>query len=112
MWEVCCHTDHMSSIAPTLKESNLEMIRDIGFFSLFIQSPYSLSLSFLKDSQLLGKQDALGQSKYSLNLDEALVSKFYQIIREDTQMISSSLEEEEGSEDEGIQMKALETIFL
>lgn len=73
MWEICCHTDHMSSITHSLQAANIEKIRDIGYFSTFVQSPYALSLSFLKDPTILGRNDDLGQSKYSLNLDEELV---------------------------------------
>ena len=95
MWEICCHTDHMSSITHSLQGGNLDKIKDIGYFSTFVQSPYALSVSFLKDLSLLGKNDDLGQSKYSLNLDETLVKKFYQIIREDDQTLPNHSEEEE-----------------
>ena len=54
----------MSSITHSLQAANLEKIRDIGYFSTFVQSPYALSLSFLKDPTILGKNDALGHSKY------------------------------------------------
>jgi hypothetical protein len=66
MWEVCCHQDHMTMICPTIQSHNLEKVKDIGFFSIFAQSPYALSLSFLKDPSLVGK----GDEKYNLNLDE------------------------------------------
>jgi hypothetical protein len=48
------------------------------FLNLFIQSPYALSISFMKDPSLLGKNDELGVSKFKLNLDEELVQKFYE----------------------------------
>lgn len=54
----------MSIITHSLQAANLEKIRDIGYFSTFVQSPYALSLSFLKDPTNLGKNDALGHSKY------------------------------------------------
>ena len=36
-------------------------------------SPYALSLSFMKDPSILGKEGEFGELKYSLNLDEDLV---------------------------------------
>jgi hypothetical protein len=39
----------------------------------FINSPYALCLSFLKDPTLIGNEDAFGQNKYKLNLDEELL---------------------------------------
>lgn len=39
----------------------------------FVHSPYAFSLSFLKDLSLVGKEDAFGQNKYKLNLNEELV---------------------------------------
>ncbi len=59
----------MTMISPTIQSHNLEKVKDIGFFSIFAQSPYALSLSFLKDATMIGKPD----EKYNLNLDEQLV---------------------------------------
>ena len=75
MWEVCCHIKYMETICPTIQAANVEAIRDIGLFSLFAQSPYALSLSFLEDRSLIGNNDA--EAKYNLNLDEEAVATFY-----------------------------------
>jgi hypothetical protein len=57
-------------------------VRDYGFLLEFVQSPYAFSLSFLKDPNLVGKQDDLGINKYNINLDEELVEKFFEIIKD------------------------------
>jgi hypothetical protein len=41
-------------------------------------SPYALSVSFLKDPSILGKDDDMGKLKYALNLDEQLLKDFYE----------------------------------
>jgi hypothetical protein len=48
----------------------------------FANCPYAFSLSFLKDPSIIGKQDDFGQLKYNLNLDEKLVLKFYEAIKD------------------------------
>lgn len=55
---------------------------DYGFLLEFVQSPYAFSLSFLKDPAIVGKPDDLGINKYNLNLDEELVEKFFEIIKD------------------------------
>ena len=57
----------------------------------------------------MGKNDELGQAKYALNLDEVLVGKFYQMIKDDEQTIINNLEDEE--DDHG-SVKALQSIIL
>jgi len=47
-----------------------------------VHSPYAFSMSFLKDPSIIGKNDEFGQLKYKINLDEELVKKFYQTIKE------------------------------
>jgi hypothetical protein len=46
---VCCHSDYMNNIKQTLQLHNIELSKNIEFINDFIQSPYALSLSFLKD---------------------------------------------------------------
>ena len=46
----------------------------------FVNSPYAFSISFLKDNTLIGSEDAFGQNKYKLNLDEDLLEKFFNIL--------------------------------
>lgn len=46
----------------------------------FVNSPYAFSISFLKDPMLIGSEDAFGQNKYKLNLDEDLLEKFFNIL--------------------------------
>lgn len=104
MWEICCNTDQMTLMCPTLQGHNLEKIVDLGFFSMIAQSPYAVSLSFLKDASLIGAADS--EAKYNLNLDEAMISKFYQIIRDDPQTTHSTEDE-----DEPVEIKALVAIF-
>lgn len=81
-WEICCDTDFMKNTYSTVQKHNLHEIKDFSFLVEFVQSPYSLSLSFLKDPSIIGKQDDFGQLKYKLNLDEELVEKFYSMIKE------------------------------
>ena len=38
----------------------MHKIKDINFMYDFIQSPYALSMSFLKDPSIIGKQDDFG----------------------------------------------------
>ena len=75
--DICCHTDFMQGISHTLQSNNLEQIKNLEFLVDFVQSPYALSLSFLKDPSIIGKNDDFGQLKYNLNLDESLVAQFY-----------------------------------
>ena len=72
----------MNDITHSMQSHNIESVRDENYLQEFIKSPYGLSLSFLKDPSIIGKEDEFGQLKYNLNLDEALVDRFYQIIRE------------------------------
>ena len=53
----------------------------------FVNCPYAFCLSFLKDPSLVGNEDAFGQNKYNLNLDEELVEQFFEIL--------NAIEEEE-----------------
>lgn len=48
----------------------------------FVNSPYSFSISFLKDPSIIGLEDDFGQNKYKLNLDEELLDKFYEILKD------------------------------
>ena len=68
MWEVCCHTDFMPNIYESLKVANINSVKEISFLSHLSSSPYALSISFLKDISLVGKQDEYGRA--SLNLNE------------------------------------------
>ena len=71
--EVVCHTDFMNSISYTLQKGNVEKIVDLREMQSLAASPYALSLSFMKDPSILGKEGEFGELKYSLNLDEDLV---------------------------------------
>lgn len=53
---------------------------------------------------VIGRTDS--ESKYSLNLDEQMLAKFFQIIRDDPQTTHSTEDE-----DEPIEIKALIAIF-
>lgn len=72
--DICCHTDYMQGISQTLQADNLEKVKKLDFLVEYVQSPYALSLSFLKDPSIIGKNDEFGQLKYNLNMDESLVS--------------------------------------
>jgi hypothetical protein len=72
----------MKNIFQTVQQHNLESVRDYEFLVEYVHSPYAFSLSFLKDPSLIGKQDEFGILKYKLNLDEELVEKFYETIRD------------------------------
>ncbi len=81
-WEVCCDREAMKNTFTTVQAHNIGKVSDFSFLIEFVHSPYALSMSFLKDPSILGKQDDFGQLKYKLNLDEELLEKFFEIIRE------------------------------
>lgn len=72
----------MKNTSSSIQAENIEKVRDPSYLVEFVHSPYAFSLSFLKDPSLVSKKDEFGISKYKLNLDEELVEKFYQIIKE------------------------------
>jgi hypothetical protein len=69
----------MHKITDSVQSSTMaERVNDLEFISSFVMSPYSFSLSFLRDPTIIGKNDEFGQNKYNLNLDEQAVLTFYQ----------------------------------
>jgi hypothetical protein len=77
--DICCHVDFMHKITDSVQSSTMEgRVSDLEFISSFVMSPYSFSLSFLRDPTIIGKNDEFGQNKYNLNLDEQAVLTFYQ----------------------------------
>ena len=94
--EVCCHTDYMQGICKTLHKGDLVEPMKLYFLVDYFQCPYSFSLSFLNDQTILGKDDSMGQNKYNLNLDEAGVHRFYDLMKESI----NGLEDEERKGDE------------
>jgi hypothetical protein len=78
MAEVVCHTDFMDKITRTVQVDAIEELSGkANFIAAFTKSPYSVSLSFLKDPTIIGKNDDFGQLKYNLNLNEEAVMQFY-----------------------------------
>ena len=51
-----------------------------SFLAKFVQSPYALSISFLKEQKewQLESKDSLGLSRWELNLDEDTLAKFFE----------------------------------
>lgn len=102
----------MTKMAPSIQNrENLEHIKNIQSFQDLCLSPYALSMSFMKNTQLIGKEDTGDISdKYNLNLDEELVDEYYKIITEDDRVvhqITSQLDDVEEKTE-----KALQTIHL
>jgi hypothetical protein len=75
----------MQDTSKTLQRNNAQQFIDLAVMVEFVHSPYAFSLSFLKEPQLIGKEDEFGQNKYKINLDEELVEEFYSRIREHDQ---------------------------
>ena len=68
----------MEEITRTVQAGTIdELSGKSDFIKAFTKSPYALSLSFLKDPSIVGKNDDFGQLKYNLNLDEEAVMSFY-----------------------------------
>ena len=61
----------MANIYESVQLANIDSVKEISFLSHLSSSPYALSVSFLKDISLVGKQDEYGRA--NLNLDEKLV---------------------------------------
>ena len=102
----------MTKMAPSIQSrEDLERIKNIPSFQDLCFSPYAYSMSFMKDLQLIGKEDSGDISdKYNLNLDEELVGEYYRIIREDDRVvhqITSQLDDVEEKTE-----KALQSIHL
>jgi len=86
--DVVCHVDFMGDITRTVQVDNLEELSGkADFIAAFTKSPYALSLSFLKDRSIIGKNDDFGQLKYNLNLDEEAVMTFYSKICHNTPLL-------------------------
>jgi len=86
----------MQGVCKTIQKEEMAEPMKLYFLVDYFQSPYSFSLSFLSDQTLLGKEDSMGQNKYNLNLDEAAVLRFYELMRES----AKGLEDEERKGDE------------
>lgn len=54
------------------------------FLDSYSKSPYAVSLSFLKDPILIGKDDEFGQLKFKLNIDEESLLKFYERLNQNS----------------------------
>jgi hypothetical protein len=92
----------MNGIVPTAQAANIAQVAQMDFLVKLLQSTYSISLSFLKEVALVGRNDEFGQLKYKLNLDEDLVALFYKTVREDKQLpklLRALNNQEEGEEE-------------
>lgn len=76
----------MKNTCVSVQSNNIEQVKDYNFLIEYVRSPYALSVSFLKDPRLLGMKDEFGILKYKLNLDEELVEKFYDIMKQKDQV--------------------------
>lgn len=72
----------MKDTCKSLQSKNIEDIKDYNYLVEFVHSPYAFSLSFLRDPTLIGNEDVFGQNKYKLNLDEELLDKFFEILKD------------------------------
>ena len=85
------------------------------FIVAFTKSPYALSLSFLKDPTIIGKNDEFGQLKYNLNLDEDALMNFYAKVSLNTPLlIEIGLRElgiHDADDEEDIVLKAHAELF-
>lgn len=75
---IICDPALQQNLCHSIQQYNLESCMNKEFLEKFSMSPYSLSISFMKEPSLLGKEDELGVNKFKLNLDEELVQKFYE----------------------------------